>query len=84
MKAASIINRFLISTIAPKTRKAINDPNENVLLKEDAMNASTSEQSDKRQTHHHEGRGYIILPDRKQSGCFDIRLHSGCDKGADD
>lgn len=47
LKAASIINRFLISTIAPKTRKAINDPNENVLLKEDAMNASTSEQSDR-------------------------------------
>lgn len=47
LNVASIIIKFLISTIGPKTRNASKEPVENVLLNDEAMNASASEHSDK-------------------------------------
>ena len=46
LNTLSIISVFFISTIGPNTRKATIEPTEKVLLKEDAMKASASEQSD--------------------------------------
>lgn len=46
LNTLSIMRVFLISTIGPITRNATIDPTEKVLLKEDAIKASASEQSD--------------------------------------
>lgn len=52
LNTANIIRVFLISAIGPYTRNATKELCENVLEKEDAINASASEQSDRTNANH--------------------------------